>query len=56
MTAVDGKREAYIEDKYENYGGKKGRKKRERGGGGGGGDEKKKKMGKLNGEGRCNLG
>lgn len=30
VTAVDGKRGVYIEDKYENYGGKKGRKKRER--------------------------
>lgn len=30
---MDGKRRVYIEDKYENYGGKKGRKEREREGG-----------------------
>lgn len=46
VTAVDGKREAYIEDKYENYGGKKGRKKRERERGGRSGESNVKKRGK----------
>lgn len=43
VTAVDGKRGAYIEDKYENYGGKKGRKKREREGRSGESNVKKKR-------------
>ena len=40
---MDGKRRVYIEDKYENYGGKKGRKKREREREGGVSNVKKKR-------------